>query len=24
MAYVTAGPENGADVQIYYEDHGSG
>jgi pimeloyl-ACP methyl ester carboxylesterase len=24
MAYVTAGTENGADIEIYYEDHGSG
>jgi non-heme chloroperoxidase len=24
MAYVTTGTENGADIQIYYEDHGSG
>jgi non-heme chloroperoxidase len=24
MSYVTVGTENGADIQIYYEDHGSG
>jgi non-heme chloroperoxidase len=24
MPYVTVGTENGADIQIYYEDHGSG
>src|ERR1019366_4866687 len=24
MPYVTVGPENGADIDIYYEDHGSG
>ena len=24
MAYVTVGTENGTDIQIYYEDHGSG
>ncbi len=24
MPYVTAGTENGSDVEIYYEDHGSG
>jgi pimeloyl-ACP methyl ester carboxylesterase len=24
MRYVTVGAENGADIRIYYEDHGSG
>ena len=24
MAYVTVGTENGADIEIYYEDHGAG
>jgi non-heme chloroperoxidase len=24
MSYVTVGTENGADIEIYYEDHGSG
>jgi non-heme chloroperoxidase len=24
MAYVTVGSENGTDIQLYYEDHGSG
>ena len=24
MPYVTVGTENGADIEIYYEDHGSG
>jgi hypothetical protein len=24
MPYVTAGTKNGADIEIYYEDHGSG
>jgi non-heme chloroperoxidase len=24
MSYVIAGAENGADIEIYYEDHGSG
>ena len=24
MAYVTVGKENSSDIQLYYEDHGSG
>jgi non-heme chloroperoxidase len=24
MSYVPVGTENGADIQIYYEDHGRG
>ncbi len=24
MSHVTVGAENGADIEIYYEDHGSG
>ena len=24
MSYLTVGVENGADIEIYYEDHGSG